>query len=152
MDNWTFNYINTTSITADSSIQHHPMPHQIVSQPLRIIILETHGILRRVVINTSDDFENMLTMKDAVSEMTISENACNDMDDNLVLSEFANLRSIVVKKNSMKNVNRLTINNCDVLESFIVEDGDNWNAASKTGSAPFEKTKSVILTSMLCKH
>ena len=89
----------------------------------------------------------MMNEKDSIIELEVAENACNDMKDDLVISGFKNLKSIVVKKNAMKNLNSLKICDCDVLERIIVEDGSGWNDG--TYHAPFVNVKSVIITSKI---
>ena len=78
----------------------------------------------QVIVQNINDWRHLHKM---VRELEIAEDACNDMTDDLVISGFTNLRSIVVKKDAMMNLNSLKICDCDVLESIIVEDGSGWD-------------------------
>ena len=130
------------------------LPHNIVSQPLKKAILTAHGKLwfeyvsdtrkEQVIVQNINDWRHLHKM---VRELEIAEDACNDMTDDLVISGFTNLRSIVVKKDAMQNLNSLKICDCDVLESIIVEDGSGWDDG--ICHAPFENVKSVIITSKI---
>ena len=46
---------------------------------------------------------------------------------NLVIQNYPNLQSIVVKENSLKNLNSLKICNCEKLKIIEVEDSAFWN-------------------------
>ena len=89
----------------------------------------------------------MMNEKDSIIELEVAENACNDMKNDLVISGFLYLRSIVVKKDAMQNLNSLKICDCDVLEKIIVEDGSGWK--HDICHAPFVNVKSVIITSKI---
>ena len=54
--------------------------------------------------------------------MIIEEGFGNDYYGNLVIENYPNLQSIVVKKKSLNNLNSLKICNCDKLKSIEVED------------------------------
>ena len=95
-----------------------------------------------MIVQNINDWRHLHKM---VSKLEIAEDACNDMKDDLVISGFANLKSIVVKKDAMKKVKSLKICDCDVLERIIVEDGSGWNDG--ICHAPFINVKSVIITS-----
>ena len=97
-----------------------------------------------VTIHNSNDWRQLHKM---VGVIEIAENACNDMKDDLVISGFANLRSIVVKKDAMMSLKSLKICDCDVLEKIIVEGGSGWIDA--ICHAPFINVKSVIITSKI---
>ena len=84
---------------------------------------------------------NLISLQNTVTFLLIAENSCNDMKDDLVISGYNCLRSIVVMKNAMRNLNSLKICDCGVLEEIIVENGE-WMV-----KAPFENVKSVELTS-----
>ena len=45
---------------------------------------------------------------------------------NLVIANYPNLEKIVVKKNSLKNLNLLKICNNDKLKTIEIEDGEGW--------------------------
>ena len=72
--------------------------------------------------------------------MIIEEEFGNDYYGNLVIENYPNLEKIVVRKNSLKNLNSLKICNNDKLKTIEVEDGDFVNGA-------FYKVKNVIIES-----
>ena len=61
---------------------------------------------------------------------------------------FDRLKKVIVKKNSLKNLNSLVISNNDELESIVTEDGQDWDSTNHTGYAPFENVKSVEISSI----
>ena len=71
--------------------------------------------------------------------MIIKEEFGNDYYGNVVIENYPNLQSIVVKKNSLKNLNSLKICNCDKLKTIEVENS-GWGDA-------FSNVKSVIIES-----
>ena len=58
--------------------------------------------------------------------MIIKEEFGNDYYGNVVIENYPNLQSIVVKKNSLKNLNSLKICNCEKLK-IIKTEGGNWS-------------------------
>ena len=64
----------------------------------------------------------MMKMRRSVCEIVVEEGVCNEMKGDLVIEEFENLRSILVKKNSLENLNSLIIRNCKLLEKIETED------------------------------
>ena len=65
----------------------------------------------------------------------------NDYYGNLIINNYPNLQSIVVKKNSLRNLNSLKICNCEKLKTIEIEDGDSWSA--------FNNVINVIIESIL---
>ena len=65
----------------------------------------------------------------------------NEWKGDLVIQDYPNLQSIVVKKYSLKNLNSLKICNCEKLKSIEIEDGDWRNDA-------FSNVKNVIIESI----
>ena len=59
-----------------------------------------------------------------IQEMIIEEGFGNDYYGNLVIQNYPNLQSIVVKRDSLKNLNSLKICNCEKLKIIEIEDGD----------------------------
>ena len=53
--------------------------------------------------------------------MIIEEWFGNDYYGNLVIENYPNLQSIIVKKNSLKNLNSLKICNCEKLKTIMIE-------------------------------
>ena len=62
--------------------------------------------------------------------MVIEEGVCNDMRGDVVIDGLNCLRSILVKKNSMQNLNSLKICNCELLEKIEIENGSFHNVKS----------------------
>ena len=75
-------------------------------------------------------------------ELTICENACNDIKNNFVINSFDHLQSLLVKKNSMRYLNSLTISNCKRLKTITVE-------GSGYGNGAFLNVRSVVISSMI---
>ena len=60
----------------------------------------------------------------------------NEIKDDLIIHNYPNLQSIVVKKNSLKNLDSFEICNCEKLKTIEIEDG------------AFENVKTVIIESI----
>ena len=105
--------------------------------------------LVRVVIRNRQDVERMMNMRGSVGEIVIEEGACNELKGDLVIEGFDHLKSIVVKKNSMKNLNSLKIRKCGVLETIETEDGEDWDDEYETYYAAFENVKNVEISSLI---
>ena len=54
--------------------------------------------------------------------MVIEEEFGNDYYGDLIIQNYPNLQSIVVKKNSLKNLKSLKICNCEKLKTIKIED------------------------------
>ena len=78
-----------------------------------------------------------------IEEMIIKEWFGNGYYGNLIINNYPNLQSIVVKKNSLKNLNSLKICNCEKLKTIETEDSD-WEDGA------FDKVKNVIIESIWC--
>ena len=76
--------------------------------------------------------------------MIIEEEFGNDYYGNLVIENYPNLEKIVVKKNSLQNLNSLKICNNEKLKTIEIEDGDEWGL--KNGA--FYNVKDVIIESI----
>ena len=59
--------------------------------------------------------------------MIIEEEFGNDYYGNLVIENYPNLEKIVVKKNSLKNLNSLKICNNEKLKTIEIKDGGFGN-------------------------
>ena len=57
-----------------------------------------------------------------IQEMIIEEEYGNDYYGNLIIQDYPNLQSIVVKNNSLKNLNSLKICNCEKLKTIEIGD------------------------------
>ena len=76
-----------------------------------------------------------------IQEMIIEEEFGNDYFGNLIIQNYPNLQSIVVKKNSLRKLNSLKICNCEKLKTIEIEDGD-WREGA------FYNVKNVIIESI----
>ena len=77
-----------------------------------------------------------------LTRMVIEEDVCNYMRGDVVIKGLNCLRSILVKKNSMNNVNSLKICNCELLEKIEVNGGNQDNGALRN-------VKSVEISSLI---
>ena len=73
--------------------------------------------------------------------MIIEEEFGDDYYGNLVIENYPNLEKIVVKKNSLKNLNSLKICNNEKLKTIETEDGKQEYGA-------FHNVKNVIIESI----
>ena len=80
--------------------------------------------------------------------ITVNEGLCNSMTNDLTISYDPCLESVVIKKNSLKNLNSLVISNNPQLSSIVTEDSQGWNSQSQSYNAPFENVKSVEISSI----
>ena len=72
----------------------------------------------------------------------MNENSCNDMKDDLVINGFNNLEKIVIKQQSLQNLNSLKICNCEKLKTIVCKYDTYSNSA-------FYNVRNVIIESML---
>ena len=87
-----------------------------------VITKEVDSInFKNAIIQSQLPFELPEFEKD-IEEMIIDEEFGNDYFGNLIIQNYPNLQSIVVKKNSLQNLNSLKICNCEKLETIEVED------------------------------
>ena len=95
---------------------------------------------KNAIIQSQLPFELSGFDKD-IEEMIIEEDFGNDYYGNLIIQYYPNLQSIVVKKNSLQNLNSLKICNCEKLKTIEIEDGDR-------GKGAFNDVKNVIIESI----
>ena len=93
---------------------------------------------RNVTIRRSKQFDHLCNL---LHVLIIDKGCCNDMIIDLRICYYNNLERIVVKKNSLQNLNSLVISNNPQLESIETKDGDY-----ETGA--FWNVKSVEITSI----
>ena len=96
----------------------------------------------RIVIEDNCE-KDCLRIHDLIKELEIGENCLNEWEDDLVIQNYPNLQSIVVKKNSLKNLKSLKICNCEKLKTIEIEDGDKWQE-----NGAFSNVKNVIIESI----
>ena len=93
----------------------------------------------RIAIKNEED---NLKIHDLIIELVIGENCLNGWEDDLIIDNYPNLQSIVVKKNSLQNLNSLKICNYEKLKTIETENGGRW------GEGAFWNVKNVIIESM----
>ena len=69
--------------------------------------------------------------------MIIEKDFGNDYYGNLIIQNYSNLQSIIVKRNSLQNLNSLKICNCEKLRTIEIED------------VAFSNVKNVMIESIL---
>ena len=98
-----------------------------------------------VIANSCNDIKNSWY----ASKITVNENVCNDFEGDFSISGFL-FKSLVVKKNSMKNLNSLTIKNNLRLESIVTEDGSGgYDGTDSRNTGAFYYVNSVIIRSLI---
>ena len=102
------------------------------------------------VIENDSEFVKLLEFEyNVVTELVIDEGCGNEMKGDLVLSQLENLESIVVKKNSWKNVDSLWIHNDPVLKKIEIEGGSGGMIDPSKNTGPFYYVKSVMIESRM---
>ena len=76
-----------------------------------------------------------------LQEMIIGKGCFNGIKDNLVIENYPNLEKIVVRMNSLMNLNSLKICDNEKLKTIVTESGDWANGA-------FRNVKNVIIESI----
>ena len=70
-----------------------------------------------------------MEIHDLIKELIIGENCFNKKKrrgNDLMIENFTNLEKIVVKKNSLQNLNSLKICNNEKLKTIEIEDSEGW--------------------------
>ena len=101
-------------------------------------------------ISTGDELISLLNDEEkrlSVNELVIEEGCGNELKIDLKICGFENLKKLIVKENSLQNLNSLVISNNEELESIVTEDGE-WDEENETWYAPFENVKSVEISSI----
>ena len=114
-----------------------------------------NGQIKRIepkIIDNENHLKELLNdevQKRSVKKLVIAEGCGNEMKADLELCGFENLESIVVKKNSLKNLNSLKISDNPVLERIETENGSGGYSDSSRNTGAFYYVKSVTITSTL---
>ena len=101
-------------------------------------------IIKKMIISTGDELISLLNdeeKKKDVSELVIEEGCGNELKIDLKICGFESLKKLIVKKDSLQNLNSLVISNNSELESIKTENG-GW----ETGA--FFYVKSVEISSI----
>ena len=78
-------------------------------------------------ISTGNELMSLLNdeeKKKSVSELVIEEGCGNELKIDLKICGFESLKKLIVKNNSLQNLNSLVISNNSELESIETEDGN----------------------------
>ena len=92
---------------------------------LRFIIIPIESKLASLVSQFLKPFELPEFDKD-IQKMIIEKDYGNNYYGNLIIKDYPNLQSIVVKKKSLRKLCSLKICNCDKLKMIEVEDSDRF--------------------------
>ena len=87
--------------------------------------------------------EDCLEIHEWIKELEIGEGCLNEVKDDLVIENYPNLEKIVVKKNSLKNLNSLKICNNEKLKIIEIEDCDEFKE-----DGAFYNVRNVIIESI----
>ena len=100
-----------------------------------------------LTVSSDDDcsklFENYWTT------ITVNEGYCNSVTSDLTIEFNPCLTSIVVKRNSLKNLNSLRIDSAFALTNIVTEDGYGGYSDSSRNTGAFYYVKSITITSTL---
>ena len=107
--------------------------------------------LIKMNISTGNELMSLLNdekKKKNVNELVIEEECGNELNADLKICGFDWLEKLIVKKNSLKNLNSLVISNNSELESIVTENGDGGciDESKNTGFGYY--VKSVELSSI----
>ena len=83
-----------------------------------------------------------------LQEMIIGEGCLNEVKDDLVIENYPNLEKIVVKIDSLQNLNSLKICNNEKLKTIEIEDGNEWEDNEWYTNGAFKNVKNVIIESI----
>ena len=88
--------------------------------------------------------------KKNVSELVIAEGCGNELKIDLKICGFESLKKLIVKKNSLQNLNSLVISNNSELESIEIEDGDSYvKTHDSRNTGVCSNVKNVEISSIL---
>ena len=107
--------------------------------------------LIKMNISTGNELMSLLfyeEKKKNVGELVIEEECGDELKIDLKICGFENLKKLIVKKNSLQNLNSLVISNNTQLSSIVTEDGQGWDYSLQSYCAPFENVKSVEISSI----
>ena len=110
-------------------------PPHIVSQSLISIIISAHSIpewdfVYTVIKNETDLNSLPVKLSNILTRLVIAEGVCNDVQGDVVIEGLNCLESLLVKENSVKNLNSLKICNCAMLERIETEKESFLNVIS----------------------
>lgn len=101
---------------------------------LRYPLSEMTRYSRKEIIHSEEDW-NHLSL--ALTSICVAENTCNRMKEDLIICGYSCLEEMIVKRDSLKFLNSLSISNNPLLKTLSIEE------------CGFEYVKSVILESVI---
>ena len=155
-----FNVIQVSFFSLISFIVSLNLKQQILSQlkiekenmEMKPYVVEPKPIeLIKMSISTGNELMSLLNdskRRMNVNELVIEEGCGNELKENLKICGFYHLKKLTVKRNSLKNLNSLVISNNGELESIEIEIGQPYDKENQTYYAPFEKVKTVEISSI----
>ena len=115
---------------------------------LLLITLEVDSInLKNAIIQSITPFELSEFEKD-IQEMIIEEEFGNEYIGNLIIHDYPNLQSIVVKKKSLRNLKSLKICDCEKLKHFEIEDFECINLLDRLTNSSFQSVNNLSFSSI----
>ena len=116
-----------------------------------IVIKPKPVALMKMNISKGDELTSLLNNSERrvkVGELVIGEGCGNELKDELKICGLDHLKKLIVKKNSLKNLDSLIISNNNELEIIDIEDGQPYDKENETYYAPFENVKIVEISSI----
>ena len=129
-----------------------PMPIPSIPTPIPIPFVgdDDDEELESVTVDDDDELMSILNddhMKATLGELIIDEGVGNDWKEDLCITGFSKLRRIIVKKNSLKNLDTLTVTQNPRLKYFRAEKGqEKWEKDTDTAYAACEKIKHLTFS------
>ena len=97
-----------------------------------------------LVVTSESDCVKLFT--NGWKTITVNEGLCNSIESDLMLCDNPCLQEIVIKKNSLQNLNSLKISNNTVLKSIETEDGDGDFNDSSLNTGVFYYVTNVTIS------
>ena len=154
-----FNLIQVSFFLFISFIESINLKNQIVSQ--KKIMKEKNKksvvdnskpiVLLEMRISTGNDLIRLLNdegRRKNIFNLVIEGDCGNELETDLKICGLEHLKKLIVKENSLKNLNSLIISNNDELEIIEIEDGQLYDNKNETYYAPFENVKIVEISSI----
>ena len=79
--------------------------------------------------------EDDLRIHDVITELEIGKNCLNEWEEDLIIENYPNLQSLVVKNESLRDLKSLKICNCEKLKTIEI------------GESAFDSVENVIIES-----
>lgn len=118
---------------------------------IALVLFLIFGVNRKcqeTLVVKSDSYCNYI-LKSQWRTITVNEGFCNEMTSDLVISGYSCLEELIIKKDSLKNLNVLKISDNPVLQKIETGDGEYDRSVDKVFKAPFLSVKTVIIESRM---